>query len=125
MKSGTGSASVRIMSRKFIERRRYERVPFFADVRLRTVENARPLPARTTDLSLGGLGLVTTTALDPGEHVTVVFSIPGSRTRRMAEIVGRVVSLSADSETNHMSIEFVEPLSLARAPELVNRLQQI
>ena len=113
------------MSKTFVELRRYERVPFFAEVTLRTAENARLLPARTIDLSLGGVGLVTTAALEPGAHVTVVFSISDAGAKRTVEIIGRVVSLDADSDANRVGIEFLEPLSVSRAPELVNRLQRM
>jgi c-di-GMP-binding flagellar brake protein YcgR len=113
------------MSKTFVELRRYERVPFFAEVTLRTAGNARLLPARTIDLSLGGVGLVTKTALERGTPVTVVFSIPDAGGRRTTEIIGRVVSLNADSDANRVGIEFLEPLSASRAPALVNRLQRL
>jgi c-di-GMP-binding flagellar brake protein YcgR len=53
------------MAATTVKRRRYERVPFFADVAVRTAENGRLLPARSVDFSLGGIGLVTTVALVP------------------------------------------------------------
>jgi c-di-GMP-binding flagellar brake protein YcgR len=113
------------VSKTFVERRRYERVPFFADVALRTAENGRLLPARTIDLSLGGVGLVTTAAITPGVQVTVVFLTPGANGKRTTEIVGRVVSLNADTDANRVGIEFLEPLSVSQAPELVTRLQHM
>jgi c-di-GMP-binding flagellar brake protein YcgR len=107
------------------ERRRYERVPFFADVAVRMVQGGPSLPARTIDLSLGGVGLVTVAALVPGTDVIIIFSIPDAAGKRTTDVVGRVVSLSADSDANRVGIEFLEPLSKSRTPELLRRLQQI
>ena len=109
----------------FDERRRYERVPFFSDVILRPADSTRPLSARTVDLSLGGVGLVTTATLMLGDYVTVTFPFPDAAARRTTEILGRVASFRADEDANLVGVEFLEPLSVARAPELVRRMQQV
>jgi c-di-GMP-binding flagellar brake protein YcgR len=105
-----------------IERRRYERVPFFVDVVLRTAESGRLLQARTIDFSLGGVTLTTSAALVPGEDVTMIFAIPNAGSQETTEIVGRVVGFSADVDANRVGVEFLEPLSASRSPELVSRL---
>jgi c-di-GMP-binding flagellar brake protein YcgR len=108
-----------------IERRRYERVPFFVDVVLRKAEGGRLLQARTIDFSLGGVGLLTSAAFVAGEHVTIIFAIPDAGSQETTEIVGRVVGFSADVDANRVGVEFLEPLSASRSPKLVSRLLKV
>src|SRR5262249_39494719 len=100
-----------------MQRRRYERVPFFADVTLRALPNGPSVPARTLDLSLGGVGLVTGAAFTPGQSVSVIFDLVDAAKRSTKfEVVGRVVNLNADLDANRLGVEFVEPLSAANTP---------
>jgi c-di-GMP-binding flagellar brake protein YcgR len=109
-----------------MERRRYERAPFFADVTLRALPNGPSAAARTLDLSLGGVGLVSGAAFTPGQLVNVVFYLVDAAKRSVkVEVVGRVVNLNAETDANRIGVEFVDPLSASKTPELVNRLQKI
>jgi c-di-GMP-binding flagellar brake protein YcgR len=109
-----------------MQRRRYERAPFFADVTLRAFPNGPSVPARTLDLSLGGVGLVTGAAFTPGQLVSVtLYLVDSAKRSTKVEVVGRVVNLNADVDANRLGVEFVEPLSAAKTPELVDRLQRI
>jgi c-di-GMP-binding flagellar brake protein YcgR len=108
-----------------VERRRYERVPFFTAVEIRDFKSGRALPARTLELSIGGVGLVTNGAFLPGDDVTIMFHVQNAGFKRATEVAGRVIGFSADSDANRVGVEFSEPLSMSRAPELVRRLQQM
>lgn len=92
---------------------------------MQSAESGRVVRARTIDLSLGGVGLVTTGTLVIGEYVTIVFPFPVPPAKRSTEVLGRVVSLLADDDANRVGVEFFEPLSVSRAPNLARRLQEI
>ena len=110
-----------------MQRRRYERAPFFVDVSLRALPKGTVSPGRSIDLSLGGVGLVTGAVFTPGQEVSIVFHLPGTGPRKRidVEVTGRVVNLNADVDANRIGVEFLEPLGPSRGPELVERLQNM
>ena len=112
------------MASKTVERRQYERVPFFAEVDVRAGADGSWQSARSIDLSLGGVGLMTAASLLPGQMVTLKLSVPGAAAKgtRPVQVLGRVASLHADAELNHVGVEFLEPLSASQSPALVSRL---
>ncbi len=63
----------------------------------------------------------------PGQQVSIVFHLPDTTLKKKidVEVTGRVVNLNADVDANRIGVEFLEPLGASRAPELVERLQNI
>jgi c-di-GMP-binding flagellar brake protein YcgR len=109
-----------------IERRRYERVQFLCDASVTALPNGAAIAARTLDISLGGVGLLTRTVLEPGQAIAVSFSLRDSTQKEIKEqAFGRVVAFRADLEGNRVGVEFSEPLNESRNPELVRRLMKI
>lgn len=107
-------------------RRRFDRVPFFSDVSVTALPDGPTIPARSLDISLGGVGLVTQVALAPGQTVALIFSLPnGSRQENGQRVLGQVVNLRADCDVNYVGVEFLEPLSHTGSPHLVNKFLKI
>jgi c-di-GMP-binding flagellar brake protein YcgR len=108
------------------ERRNYIRVPFFQDVSVVGPSPARPVSARTLDISLGGVGIYCAASFARGLAVNVVFRLQsGSRGIVEESIPGRVVSLTADDGGNRIGIEFLEPLQPGRYPVLSRVVAQL
>ena len=107
-------------------RRRYERVPFFCDVSLSALPEGAAVVAHSFDISLGGVGIVTQTALEPGRMVAVAFSLRDkSGAKVVNQVNGRVARCDADSDTNRLGIEFLVPLAESTSPQLVQRIMKI
>jgi c-di-GMP-binding flagellar brake protein YcgR len=109
-----------------IERRRYERVPFLCEVTVTTLPGGTPVRARSLDISLGGLGLISPIAIEAGHLVELSFLVKDAARKEVREhVAGRVVNLRADIDGNRIGIEFFEPLSQAKNPVLVGKLLNI
>jgi c-di-GMP-binding flagellar brake protein YcgR len=108
------------------EKRRYQRVPFFCPLRLIVDPSETPMAASSFDISLGGVGLYTTTALNRGQMVRVQFLL---RDRQgiivEEEVQGRVAYCMADESGNRMGIEFSETLRESAQPALTQRVNQL
>ncbi|HZU36820.1 MAG TPA: PilZ domain-containing protein [Gemmataceae bacterium] len=106
-----------------MERRRYERVNFFCRVGLTTLPGAPVREGRSTDISLGGVGLTTGGQFAVGQPVTVTFYLRDPRQGEVQDQVpGRVVNLKADMDGNRLGVEFLEPLDERRHPLLVRKV---
>lgn len=107
-------------------RRRYERVSFFCDVLLSVLPDGPTFPAHCVDISLGGVGLTATTAVEPGHTVTLAFKLKTSAGKEIVNRVsGCVARCEADYDGNRLGVEFLEPLSEATSPQLVARIMKI
>jgi len=56
-----------------IEQRRYERVPFLCEVIVAILPGRTTERARSLDISLGGVGLISPSAIEPGRLVELSF----------------------------------------------------
>lgn len=107
------------------ERRRYERVPFFCEVSLTALPEGLTFPARTVDISLGGVGLMTPAAFEPSQTVSLFFRLQdGYEPEQESRVMGRVVNLRADTDANLIGVEFFEPLSPAGNPRLLKKFMK-
>ena len=106
-----------------IDRRRYERVPFFCQVGLAAGPAGRQEYGRSIDLSQGGVGVMTPASFAKGQLVTVTFFLRDGRQQEVRnQMVGRIVSLQADMDANRVGVEFLQPLDKAVCPELMRKL---
>lgn len=109
-----------------MDRRRYERASFFCRLSL-APDGAGPMfEAHSTDISLGGVGLVTSGQLSLGQLVAVTFHLADSRQPGPPNAVtGRVVNVRADMDGNRIGVEFLAPLDEKRFPALVRRISSL
>ena len=106
-----------------MERRRYERVNLFCRVTLAGPEGGRAFEGSTVDISLGGVGVISSASYAIGAGVAVTFHLSDQNGREApCRVLGRVASLRADTEVNRIGIEFQEPLREAAQPLLVRKI---
>lgn len=106
-----------------MERRRYGRVPFLSRVALTPIPGGTRSEARTLDLSLGGVGVLTSGAYAVGQAVELVFFSRDSKGAEVGErVLGRVANFKADVDGNRIGIEFAAPLRETECPVLTQRL---
>jgi len=109
-----------------IDHRQYERVPFYCDVVVRVLPNGVAVPARSLDLSLKGVGIVTQAAFEPDQLVTISFFLKDASQKEVQEhVLGRVAYLKADVDANRIGVEFAELLRCSQHPQLWNKLLKI
>lgn len=105
-----------------IQKRRFQRVPFFCAVVLKTSPGGLPVACRTMDISLGGVGLATSAGLELGQTVSLSFSLRDAAGRPIVdEVAGRVAHMRAELDGNVVGVEFLELLTQAKHPELMRR----
>jgi c-di-GMP-binding flagellar brake protein YcgR len=103
------------------DRRRYERVPFLTRAELFVMPDGPAFAADVTDLSVGGLGVLSPRAVEQGARVKVEVAIPdGGGTEA---IVAKVVHQRITVEGNFLGIEFMELLSKSYNPLLWEALE--
>jgi c-di-GMP-binding flagellar brake protein YcgR len=103
--------------------RRYQRVPFLCPVELTALPEGKTSPARTLDVSLGGVGVLSQIGLEREHMVSVAFLLRNGQQGTVSEsVLGRVAALRADDIGNVMGIEFIEPLTSAKHPALLRKL---
>jgi hypothetical protein len=106
-----------------VELRRYERVGFLGKLELTATPGGLPQPARSLDLSLGGVGAITQSVFTVGEIVSVTFFLKDTvNCEAKDHVAGRVVHLAANVDANTIGIQFLSPLSEAEHPLLVRKL---
>lgn len=108
-----------------IERRRYGRVGFLCQVELSAFPDGPMLEGSSLDLSLGGVGVVTASALSVGQVVAVTFHLREDGLDVQEKVIGRVANLKADVDANRIGLEFLEPLRETAQPVLVRRLVRV
>jgi c-di-GMP-binding flagellar brake protein YcgR len=106
--------------------RRYQRVPFFHEVELAAGKPAVAAPARSFDISLGGVGVFTQAHLERGQLVQVVFHLRAVRQPGLVETVaGHVAYLRAAEDGNQLGIEFLEPIREDTHPHLLRVIERL
>lgn len=106
-----------------LQSRTSERVHFSCRLEVASATGGVPQPARAIDLSLGGVGAVTSAVFSPGQVVTVAFYRRDPTHGEIADrVIGRVAHFAADVDANKLGIQFLEPLKETEHPELVDRL---
>jgi c-di-GMP-binding flagellar brake protein YcgR len=104
--------------------RQYERVPFFCEVAL-TAAGSPPLSAHSFDISLGGVGVYSETALERGTPIKVSFRLTNSRGTTVEHVAAQVAYAKADESGCRLGIEFLELPRESTHPELMRRLQSL
>jgi hypothetical protein len=105
------------------ERRRFERKPFFAAVTIKTASCAS-IEARSNEISLSGVGLISATPIAAGEAVALTIRVPGPD--GVAERVsGRVASLRFDDDCAVIGVEFSSPLDRLTTPALAVAVERL
>ena len=108
------------------ESRQQERVPFFCDVAMSRLPGGPSIPARSLDLSLHGVGLVTAGSFEQDQLVMLSFSLRDAAQHEIRErVLGRIAYMRADVDANRVGVQFAEPLQRSKNPELVSRLLKI
>lgn len=109
------------------ERRTYVRVPFMKAVELTVHVANQTVEARTIDISLGGVGIITQGGvIVAGQFVTVAFRLHDARLGvRVERVAGRVANFRADLDGNRVGVEFMAPLNEAEYPALVRAVEQL
>jgi hypothetical protein len=113
------------MRAKAREKRTYQRVSFLCRVTL-SMGDGPPIEARTMDFSPGGGRVISPRIMPLGARLTLAFHVRGKSGAPVVELVeGRVVNVRADFDCNLLGIEFSEPLSNARCPQLTRTLEEL
>jgi c-di-GMP-binding flagellar brake protein YcgR len=106
--------------------RRYQRVPFFHEVGLTAGKASAAAPARSFDISLGGVGVFTQAHLERGQLVQVAFHLRDARQQAFVETVaGHVAYLRASEDGNQLGIEFLEPIRVDTHPRLLRAIERL
>jgi hypothetical protein len=109
-----------------IGQRKYERIPFFCEVRISDSAGKKTVVANTLDISLGGVGVAVSTPFARGDLVAVSFRLGRVKGQVVEErVFGRVAYFRADIEGNRIGVEFLEPLNAAACPELARRVDRL
>jgi c-di-GMP-binding flagellar brake protein YcgR len=109
-----------------IERRQYQRVPFLCEVTMTPMPAGKAIAARSLDISLGGVGLVTQGTVQPGQMVSLRFLFRDRMQIQVrVDLAGVVANLRAELEGNHVGVRFLEPLTEAKSPQLFAKVQSI
>jgi hypothetical protein len=102
----------------------YECVSFFCPLHLTVLPNGPVVSGNSFDMSIGGVGVTTTTALERGQLVRVQFHLPNGAPEAIHEdVLGRVAYCRADENGDRAGIEFLETVDEATHPELARKLQ--
>jgi c-di-GMP-binding flagellar brake protein YcgR len=106
--------------------RRYERVAFYCGLQLTALPNGPTIPARSLDISVGGVGITSDTLLNRGQTVRVRFHLHNESDEWTDEdVLGRVTYSCADENENRMGIEFLETIQESTKPALAHQLNAL
>jgi hypothetical protein len=105
--------------------RRFERAPFFTRVTITGPSGEPATEARTVDVGLAGVGVITTTPLAVGQAVLVTFHLRVGTGMVREQVPGRVVDLRVDDDASIAGIEFDEPVSRLQSPALVRAIERL
>jgi c-di-GMP-binding flagellar brake protein YcgR len=85
--------------------------------------HGKPVVSQSVDISLGGVGIVTSGHFEPGQQVAVAFALRNHRQQEAVEkVIGRVAHLRAEEGGNLIGVEFLEPLAESSAPLLTRKI---
>ena len=108
----------------YANRRRYERVPFFADLELLDTSTGRRLRGRSINLSRGGIGLFAAISLPVGTHVRISIRLPGPGPGGSVQVGGVVAHFRADEHGVMLGIAFEGLLNTSTQPALCEWLDR-
>jgi hypothetical protein len=109
-----------------LEQRRYQRVAFYCGLQLTVLPNGPTIPARSFDLSVGGVGITSDLLLNRGQAVRIRFHLRnGSKEWTDEDILGRIAYACADESGNRMGIEFLETIQKSTKPALAHALNTL
>jgi hypothetical protein len=105
--------------------RKYGRATFLSQVSL-SVRGGVDVEARSLDINLGGVGLISRVFVRTGQAVTLAFHLKNSANVAVVERVqGRVVFARSDVDGHRLRVEFYEPLDRTTNPELTRRIENL
>jgi c-di-GMP-binding flagellar brake protein YcgR len=106
--------------------RRCVRVPYFGKVTIVDPPNEAPIEARSIDISLNGVGLVSPKPLPVNTLVTLQFHLTNPNGTPTAEQVsGRVAYVRFESGTSVVGLEFLPVLDRLSPPVLVRAIERL
>lgn len=106
--------------------RRYERVGFFCELTVTSIPGGEAAPARSLDISVGGVGMFAGVSWGRGDLVRIGFHLKDAQQRPVVEqVLGRVAYSRADEDGNMLGVEFLEPIREAMHPVLARKLQTL
>jgi c-di-GMP-binding flagellar brake protein YcgR len=106
------------------ERRRYERVPFSADLSVLDLTSGARYQGHSVDLSQGGIGFYCPRFLPVGSRVRLFIWLTGGGRRRCVAVEAQVRWARAEETGAIMGAEFDCLLNLAHQPLLYECLEQ-
>ena len=101
-----------------INRRRYERVAFFADLEIRESDTGRSCRGRSFDLSRGGIGFFSPRFLPVGTRARLTVYVRRQDRLVAAQVEGVVVRATAESGGAIVGAAFTQELSPSGQPLL-------
>jgi type IV pilus assembly protein PilC len=105
--------------------RRHERIPFLTRVDL-IDENGESTRAKTVDISLGGVGVMSPTPFTLGQRATLKFILrDGAQGEVVEQAVATVVVAKSEVDGTLLGFQFVDPLRRERTPHLVKRVERL
>jgi c-di-GMP-binding flagellar brake protein YcgR len=107
------------------DKRRFGRAPFFANVTVELLSSSSAIDARSVDISLGGVALISPMPVPIGEHVVLTFHLKTSSGMTTERISGRVVNLRHDDDASIVGVEFSAVLDRNAAPVLTRTVETL
>jgi c-di-GMP-binding flagellar brake protein YcgR len=109
-----------------IERRRYERVAFFCPMHVTVMPDGIAVPARSFDISIGGVGLTTQIELKRGDTILARFHLRNGGVEEIdEEVMGRVAYCQADENGNRIGVEFCATIQESKQPALAHKINNL
>jgi c-di-GMP-binding flagellar brake protein YcgR len=107
-------------------KRKFERVPFFCEVSVTSLDNGCALHANSFDISLGGVGMTMAASLPVNSLVQVGFHLKNNQQKAVVEnIRGRIAYSRAFEDGNYLGVEFLDLPTAATCPELTRKLNSL
>jgi hypothetical protein len=98
-------------------------MPFFTRVMLTLFPGGGPVEARSFDISVTGVGLVSSLSLAVGQVVRLAFHLRDRSGRAVVEeILGRIVHTRADEHGNTLEVQFLATPDTQTTPVLLEAL---
>ena len=106
-------------------RRRFERMPFFANVTIRSQSGGPSVKGRSIDISLGGVGLVSESPFPVGKLVDLTFHLSTPKGIVNEQVSGRVACVRFDDNAAIVGLEFSTILAREATPELTRMVEKL